>query len=423
MAATVSRSKEVRGPLRDPHAIGLSRKALARVLGSLLDRELATVRGRERARGQPEAPESITWRDDTRLSADGPGEPGLDSLERLQLAAAVNEMFHLHEAGDEQNLLADDRFGGWLDAVEAAWRTGVDRVTFMTSGSTRAPKRCTHTFVHLTTEASFLATRFGDRRRIVALAPAHHIYGFIFTALLADCLRVPVWAAEQAGAGRLARTIQSGDLVVSFPDRWAWLDRSLPSISCGVVGVCSTSICPAGLIESLKAKGLDTMVEVYGSSETAGIALRAAPSDPYRLMPQWTLQQSTDHIPAVLLHMSGWRTSMPDRVDWVNSDEFEVRGRNDGAVQVGGINVHPASVAKRLCTCSGVQAAAVRLMRPDEGLRLKAFIVPVPGPTGEDLQAGLFRWSNNNLSTAERPKAFTFGSSLPTSTLGKAADW
>jgi long-chain acyl-CoA synthetase len=53
-------------------------------------------------------------------------------------------------------------------------------------------------------------------------------------------------------------------------------------------------------------------------------------------------------------------------------------GRAEGAVQVGGVNVFPDVVGRVLTAHSGVAQAAVRLMRPEEGTRLKAFVVPQP---------------------------------------------
>lgn len=399
----------------------LSRESLRRVLGSLLSWELAAARGQGPRPWMPVGGD--VWRDDLRLCGDGAGEPGCDSLELLRLGAAVNEVFHLHEAGAEADLLHRHRLGDWLDAVEVAWRAGVDRVTFLTSGSTAIPRRCTHPLRHLATETAFLAERFGDRRRIVALAPAHHIYGFLFTAMLAEHLGVEVWGADCAGASELALGLREHDLVVSFPERWAWIERSLPVVPAGVVGVVSTAPCPPSLSQALVNKGLAELVEVYGSSETAGIALRTDPARPYRLMPQWTLEPADTDTAPMLRHASGWRTAMPDRITLTGRDTFILRGRVDGAVQIGGINVYPAAIADRLRACPGVEQVAVRLMRADEGTRLKAFVVPVPGFDHGELEAALTMWMARHLASAERPRSLAFGSYLPVSGLGKAADW
>jgi hypothetical protein len=65
-------------------------------------------------------------------------------------------------------------------------------MTVATSGSTGSPRLCIHNVADLLDEAVFLAAQFTGRRRVVALVPAHHLYGIIWTALLPDALGVPV---------------------------------------------------------------------------------------------------------------------------------------------------------------------------------------------------------------------------------------
>jgi acyl-CoA synthetase (AMP-forming)/AMP-acid ligase II len=62
-------------------------------------------------------------------------------------------------------------------------------------------------------------------------------------------------------------------------------------------------------------------------------------------------------------------------------------------------------------------------MTPREGDRLKAYVVPVPGSDAAGLPGELMRWSAMRLSTAERPKSFTIGRSLPMNDRGKLTDW
>jgi acyl-coenzyme A synthetase/AMP-(fatty) acid ligase len=69
-----------------------------------------------------------------------------------------------------------------------------------------------------------------------------------------------------------------------------------------------------------------------------------------------------------------------------------------------------------------VADAAVRLMRPDEGIRLKTFVVPRPG-AGAGFTQELRAWIDARLAPPERPKAITLGPQLPRGALGKPADW
>lgn len=401
----------------------LSRRALSAVLQSLLAAELRVARGRAGAdlrlpRGLPPA-----WPESLPIGGAGADGLGCDSLEVLWLAAAVNEMFHLHEVGGEADLPGDATFGDWIDRVEAAWRAGVDTITLSTSGTTGQPKRFPHAGEALLTEAAYLARLFRDRRRVVSLVPAHHAYGILFAALLPDALGVPGVDATSLGASELARTLAPGDLVVTFPERWRWLERSLPGWPEDVAGVVSTAPCPPSLIAALHGRGLSAMTEVYGASETAGIAVRHWPDAAYTLMPHWDFAVPLDDDAPEIRHRSGRCVGLPDRIQAREGRRFRLAGRRDGAVQVGGTNVHPDRVADRLRGRPGVRDAVVRLMRPDEGARLKAFVVPEAGADLAALRDALSDWIQAELPAAERPTAITFGPDLPTNPMGKRSDW
>ena len=399
----------------------LSRSALARVLQSLLTAELRVARGRRHGAGIPaEVRLPECWPDALPL---GLGGLDCDSLDLLSLAAAVNEMFHLHDARIEGDLLSSALFGGWLDAVESAWRAGVSRFTFTTSGSSGRPKRCVHEAGHLAVEVDGLADRWSSRRRVVGFTPAHHIYGFLFTAMLPDRLAVPCREAEGAGLGALVADPLPGDLIVSIPDRWAFLERSVPSWPADVEGVVSTAPCPPEVLAGLAESGVARMTEVYGSSETAGIAWRAAPNALYDLMPQWRFSEPCDADAPSLIHADGATHDVMDRVVRAGPRAFRLAGRRDGVVQVGGVNVSPAAVAELLRRRPGVRWAAVRLMRPDEGRRLKARLWPDVGVLGEVLRQEVEGWAATHLSAAERPTSITVADGLDSEPPAKGFDW
>jgi acyl-coenzyme A synthetase/AMP-(fatty) acid ligase len=62
-------------------------------------------------------------------------------------------------------------------------------------------------------------------------------------------------------------------------------------------------------------------------------------------------------------------------------------------------------------------------MRPDEGGRLKAFVVPAEGTDIRQLRGELKRFCGKKLSAPERPVKFTFGSAVPKNNFGKELDW
>ena len=59
-------------------------------------------------------------------------------------------------------------------------------------------------------------------------------------------------------------------------------------------------------------------------------------------------------------------------------------------------------------------------MRPDEGTRLKAYVVPMPQVSDIAMfLAQLRSWIDTQLRVAERPKAIRVGSQLPVTASGK----
>lgn len=395
--------------------------ALARFMADLVVDE--TTHLRPGAAALPAGP----WPLQTPLGEDG---LGLDSLERMSVAAALNEALHLHESGAEDLLTTHTTFGDWLQIAGRALEHFDARVTFRTSGSSGKPKPCTHTLADLQQETRFLASLFAGAhheplRRVLAAVPAHHIYGFLFTVLLpAELEHLPVQDVRRVTVNNLPRQMAAGDLLVSHPLHWALLARHGSALPAGVVGTTSTAPCPDVTAQALAERGLKRLVQVYGSSETAGIAWRDSPAAAYELMAHWT---RPDGPANQLLRLSGQtvpRTfALQDALEWHSQRHFSVAGRLDQAVQVGGINVFPARVRDVLLEHPEVADAAVRLMALQDSTRLKAYVVPKPDADTADLTQRLDTWLAPRLSAAERPRAFALGAELPRNAQGKLVDW
>lgn len=391
----------------------LSRRSVVRIVLDLIADELASSRGRSAL-----ALGASGWTEATRLDESGPTGAGLDldSLERLGASAALNELFHLHEYGAEDTLLALPTVGEWCDLVEQSLRGTGTHLTFRTSGSTGAPKRCTHAIADLMAEVEAWADMLGTVEQIIALVPSHHIYGTIFTALLPDRLDCPLVRA--VGSGGLA---QAGPrtVVVGTPTLWAHAARSLLAFPPGITGVSSTAPMSAQLAHRLGGQRLERLIEIYGSTETGGVAWREDAVAPFALLDHWRREAGGDLVRQsadgqAIAH------AMMDAGAWIDDRRFALGGRRDGAVQVGGHNVFPARIRQRLLEHAGVADADVRL-EPATG-RLKAFIVPAAGGD-EALIADLDHWCGRQFSDAERPRRFAVGAALPRGPMGKPTDW
>ena len=393
--------------------------ALPRVLADLIHAEAKRLRP-----GAP-PPSHKSWLPDMRLDEAG---CGFDSLERLELATALSEFLYLHESGLGDYLLARRTFGEWCVVATQALQRFSAMLTFRTSGSTGAPKSCPHLLAALEREVATLTALLpGGGARVLAAVPSHHIYGFLFTVLLPKRLGdVPVLDIRGHSPGTLPSLAQTGDLIVGHPAFWAAVARAAPSgWPPGVTGVTSTAPCPAETAVALAAAGLSRLLQVHGSSETAGLGWRDDPCGPYTLMPHWRLDAEGRLLQASLPgRAASAALEVPDKLEWLEPRRYRVGGRWDKMVQVGGVNVSPVQVGATLQEHSGVAAAAVRLMQSSEGLRLKAFIVPHDiGADASVLRSELDTLAATRLSSPERPRAYTFGPVLPVNSMGKAADW
>ena len=373
--------------------VPLPRRAVVRIVLDMLAEELGRSRGSSAAVLGGRA----GWGEETRL--DGAGLD-LDSLERMDASSALSEFFHLHEYGAEDYLLALPTVGEWCDLVEQSLPHTGGLLTFRTSGSTGEPKRCTHRIADLRAEAADWARRLVPSASIVALVPSHHIYGAIFTALLPEAL------GEDCAIVAKLRDAPPGALAVGTPTHWAHLARATLAFPDGLTGVTSTAPMPQHLAQRLRAQRLERLVEIYGSSETGGVAWRDHEGAAFTLLDRWTREAAS---------------ALPDRVRWLDERRFVLDGRRDGAVQIGGVNVFPARVRDALLQHAGVADAAVRLEA--ETGRLKAFVVPVADVEADRLLPELDRWCGTRLSSAERPRRLAAGGTLPRNAMGKLTDW
>jgi long-chain acyl-CoA synthetase len=395
--------------------------SLQRVVGDLLAAELTLARP-----GRP--PRAAPWPPDLEFVRD----LGADSLELQGMGAALADALDLRGAGVDERLLERPRLADWIDAARDGLRLDGARIVFRTSGSAGSPKRCAHDLATLWQEVAELARLAPGRTRILSAVPSHHIYGFLFTVLLPRALGIgEVIDLRSASPAFALGQARAGDLIVAHPGWWEALLRLEPQFGADVVGVSSGAPCPDALAEGLEACGL-RLLQIYGSSETGGVGWRERAGAAFALLPHWRGDEAEHELVRRMPDGSEARYPLQDRLAWRDASHFRPEGRIDAAVQVGGVNVFPAYVADVLKMHPRVLDAAVRLMRPDEGRRLKAFVVPRPLPDGDagardarDAGLGdeLAAWLAQRLSAPERPAAFSFGARLPRQASGKPADW
>jgi 4-coumarate--CoA ligase (photoactive yellow protein activation family) len=349
---------------------------------------------------------------------------GLDSLAVIDLVTRIAVFFNLAETGVEDYLLIRRGLGEWTELV--VWhleKVGPEaRLTFETSGSTGRPTRHCHRRAALESEivahlAGPLAPMAGSRTTCVfAPVPAHHIYGFLWGVLLPHRAG---WAAKDlppGAPGPALRTARAGDIVLATPFTWDRIATSGLRFEPGVTGISSGGPTGPETWRAAEVAGLHRLIEIYGSSETAGVGWRDDPDADYVLLSDLVHGEDGPVRPG------GGDAGIPDRLSWAGQDRFRVEGRRDSVVQVAGVNVNLADLRRLIREQPGVRDAALRL----DGDRLKAFVVPdapdvTPG-RNEGLEDRL-RAAMHALPPAARPDRFSFGATLPRTAIGKLADW
>jgi len=347
------------------------------------------------------------------------GDAELDSLEQLTVARRVAEFFELEKAGVEELLLRRHRLQEWSEIITGPLNDGtLSDLWFRSGGTTGDPKTLPQTLARLESEVRELSKQLPETKRIVALVPLHHIYGFIWGPLLSDRLGVPLVHGNLA-VHAVHHDLRAGDLVLGVPEWWHYLSHSNTTLPAGVTGVTSTAPTPVSTINTLLDKGLASMIEVYGSTETAGIGWRDTVDDAFKLFSHWS-RHDDDHLES----LDGSLHPLPDIVQWPTPRSLRPIKRRDNAIQVGGVNVWPERVREFVESHPSVEACAIRPMATEQGARLKAFIVPTADrPDAAELRTELSHWLKDELPAAERPINLTFGDKLPRSSAGKLCDW
>ena len=295
------------------------------------------------------------------------------------------------------------------------------KVVFATSGSTGTPKRCTHTESMLEEEGVGIGKLWSGAKRLVCVTPRNHLYGFFFYIVFARVLGIPSVYIPPMPTLPWETLLKEGDVLAGFPLFWHYWLAAGHKFPSGVHAVSSTAPCPDDVITALLQAGAARFTEVYGASETGGIAYRTEAKAAFEVFPFWEMSLGNEQ-PQICRSAQGKWLLLPDEVEMVSGRLIRPLKRTDACVQVAGMNVYPKHAEQVLAEHPAVKACRVRLMRPEEGKRLKAFIVLNEGHHKGELPE-LRRYLAAHLSVHEQPRSFTFGPALPISSIGKDADW
>ncbi|HBX38111.1 MAG TPA: hypothetical protein DEG76_12805 [Pseudohongiella sp.] len=220
------------------------------------------------------------------------------------------------------------------------------------------------------------------------------------------------------------KTLKDGDVLICTPDLWQLLlqlDMKLPD---RFIGISSAGALPADIARAIRQRfPRSYLLEVYGSTESAGIAYRLQGGSDYRLLPYWHLQQiqqswKLHHCQADL------EVELQDNLLKTGPETIQLLGRRDATIKINGHNVQLSALAQILEQHTDVVAAAVNTNGTDTQRQLHVFLALNHESQPSTLWCQQFNdWMNARLGNVPPPASVVVGASLPRSSLGKVISW
>jgi acyl-coenzyme A synthetase/AMP-(fatty) acid ligase len=269
-------------------------------------------------------------------------------------------------------------------------------VEHFTSGTTGDEKPVAKAVRHLEDEVAVLAARFdaalGPEARMLSTASPQHLYGLLFRVLwpLAagrPFLRTPILHPEE-----LAPYMDGDFALASTPAALRRLaertELAAHAVRCRAVFSSGGPLEPDVARRVAEATGAPPF-EVYGSTETGGVAVRqqVAGDEPWQPLPGVTVELAEDGRLAVTSPFVSCGEPAPgglarlvtgDRAEWAGGG-FRLRGRADRVVKIAEKRLSLPEMESRLREHPAVADAALVLMGDGPGEpRVGAVVVPTP---------------------------------------------
>ncbi|BCL77391.1 AMP-binding protein [Jeongeupia sp. HS-3] len=310
-------------------------------------------------------------------------------------------------------------------------------LSVFTSGSTGLPAEISKTIAQLRNEAEALEAAFGAGipagSRIVATVPHQHLYGLLFRVLWplaagrafdADTLAYPesLWSLPAGEALTLIASPAILKRLPTVPDRGTIAARFDAVFSSG------GPLPPDANLASRTLLGC-AITEVYGSSETGGIAHRHDPFEAWTPQPGVRLEVGDDgalRVASNYLAEPGWYPTS-DRAAILDG-KLTLLGRVDRIVKVEEKRVSLTRIETLLGACADVAVARALLL---SGQRDEIGAVVVLSEAGRDVlardgKAALDRRLRaaleNDIERIGLPRRWRYVAELPHNGMGKTPE-
>lgn len=311
------------------------------------------------------------------------------------------------------------------------------RVVLFTSGSTGEPGAIVKTLRQLDDEVAALESCFGASMggaRVHGTVSHQHIYGLLFRILWPLSSRRAFAPRRLAYNEELTALGTDPVILVSSPAHlkrlpetqdWQRLSNALRLV------FSSGGPLPADAAHDVKRLWGQAAVEVFGSTETGGIAWRRAggAAAPWQPLPgvDWRIVDGMLHVRSPHLPDRRWLPTQ-DRARASGGGAFDLLGRADRIVKIEERRISVGAIERRL-QASGLLREARVVALP--GHRILLAVAAVPSDSGNErlqregriaLAAELREWLAGHVDPIALPRRWRFLEQMPADARGKTSE-
>jgi acyl-coenzyme A synthetase/AMP-(fatty) acid ligase len=301
-------------------------------------------------------------------------------------------------------------------------------LTFFTGGTTGRTKIWTKTARNLFGEAFFLSQKFSIDKNdcILATVPPYHIYGFLFSVLIPFVSSSKVTANICSFPQEIRNSLEkySPTILASIPMHYRIMKGGeIPGDSLRM------AFSSAGKLDEIDAdyfyqKTGAELIEIYGSTETGGIASRCRARGETDLnsfeIIDWKVVDERLYVRSPFISSDiatdpdgFYQTG--DRVIKQDEKSFSLLGRADGIVKVGGKRVDLEDVRNRIVQIKGV-TDAVAFAIPDTRGRESSICAVIQGNIDKEQ---LIACISQQVEQYAMPRHIRIVDKIPVSSSGK----
>ncbi|OQQ03290.1 AMP-fatty acid ligase [Vibrio splendidus] len=295
-----------------------------------------------------------------------------DSIGDVEMSDVLNIQTLLDSNPEVQQPLTDN-----LTTIDLA----AIQLTLFTSGSSGTPKAIDKTLEHLDIETAQLDKNWGELikgNRVHSTVSHQHIYGLLFRILWPLCSGVPFARNNLEYPEQILSHANKNCVLISSPALLKRLKHETKSAQ--LAGVFSSGG-PLPTESAHQSRSLlgHLPIEVFGSTETGGIAFRQQDSaqTPWQLFDCLEASLNSENCIKLLspyIDKNNWYQTA-DECEMVSDNQFILKGRTDRVIKIEEKRVSLVEVEKRLEQLPWISECVVIPFEEPERLILASVLV------------------------------------------------